>query len=313
MQRIIERLSPLKRLTDLKIARKTLIVLMVASLAGFILPVIAFFSMASIPSEVKQDTTLVNYDQRGSFDYLVYPKPSSLYGNLTAQSPVNWRYPAAIVDALKFTFSFKPVDNIPLSGHVDAALENPGIWQKNMRLVSGSSESGDLVLRFALDTGYIKGIFDDIEKGLNLNGQSRIVTLKAYIDGAGDGFTQTLTIKLGGDIIEVGSDLRLASRVGTGVFEHTAKVRSGPITNDYPIAMVNKVDFTFTFASLKAQSVAGLVDAVLENPGIWQKNVRLASGSAVGANFILNFSLDVASLQTLFDQFDSENGVIFAP
>ena len=81
---MLDRLSFRERLEGIRTARRTLLMLAVVNFAFLTLPLGAFFSVNALPAEIQKETALVSYEHKGSFDYLVYLKPSHLTG------PADW-------------------------------------------------------------------------------------------------------------------------------------------------------------------------------------------------------------------------------
>src|ERR1017187_1161190 len=127
--------------------------MIVLSLAGLVI-------FNSIPVQVKQETAQVNYSQNATFSYLIYLKPSYLYGPVPQIPLPNPQYPTAAVGTINFTYSFSPVAKGPESTYVEAVLENPGLWQKKINLVPDTSTSGDFSLSFSLDPDQMNSLFD---------------------------------------------------------------------------------------------------------------------------------------------------------
>jgi hypothetical protein len=77
---------------------------------------------------------------------------------------------------------------------------------------------------------------------------------------------------------------------------------------EFPQAVVENIAFTYSFQPSEAD-VSGTtrVEAVLENPGIWQKALELIPATATSGNFTLDFSLDTQQINNIFTQI--ENGI----
>jgi len=106
----------------------------IISLAVFVVSLPWLFVTYNLPTEVEQEVTLLGYEHQGRFDYLVYLKPSHLFGPPPQEPPPDSKYPAEIVDTIDFTFSYSPAELAPEMAYVDAVLETPGIWEKKIGL-----------------------------------------------------------------------------------------------------------------------------------------------------------------------------------
>jgi hypothetical protein len=119
----------------------------IAAGALAVLSLVGFLASGSGPDKVKQETTLVSYAQTGKFSYQVYLKPSFLYGPPPQDVPANVSLPLAATGNINFTYNFTPTNQAwSGSASVQAVLENPGIWQKRINLVSQSSVTGAFTL-----------------------------------------------------------------------------------------------------------------------------------------------------------------------
>ncbi|GAG79027.1 unnamed protein product, partial [marine sediment metagenome] len=65
----------------------------------------------TVPSEIEEQATVLNYEHKGEFDYLAYLHASYLFGDIPLETsletnegpvspPSNPKYPSEIIDAL---------------------------------------------------------------------------------------------------------------------------------------------------------------------------------------------------------------------
>jgi hypothetical protein len=80
----------------------------------------------------------------------------------------------------------------------------------------------------------------------------------------------------------------------------------------YPVAAIKSIDFTYSFITRESGVESVSIEAVLENPGIWQKTTPLVSQS-VSNNFTMPFSLDPEQINSLFAQIEKEIAVSESP
>ncbi len=81
----------------------------------------------------------------------------------------------------------------------------------------------------------------------------------------------------------------------------------------FPAAAVSTIDFTYRFTPAGKEPVRASVEAVLENPGIWQKKVTLAPEVRQTGSFRLFFSLDPAAMNRMFDEIEKQLGITASP
>jgi hypothetical protein len=84
-----------------------------------------------------------------------------------------------------------------------------------------------------------------------------------------------------------------------------------PVTaTQYPQAVVGNIAFTYSFKPTAANaSGTAWVEAVLENPSIWQKTLQLISSTITSGNFTLDFSLDTQQASQIFKAIADETGI----
>ncbi len=302
----------------------TCVVLLIVSLIGII---VAYGS----PVKVEQEISLLDYRHEGTFDYSVYLKPSYLFGPPPGELSPNPKYPARIVDTIDFTFTYNPVATTPAEVHIDAVLEQPGIWQKAIELVPPINLDGDSVTSFSINVDEINGIFDIIRAETGLFTSTDNLIIKAYVGTSVEDLVYSLPLWLGNTVLEVGSNLRTTLPYGTGEFDYvvhlkpnstfdtltltppplssttsTTILRSGDVilTN-----LVDSMDATYSYTFVPGGPVDQItsdveITAVLENE-FWSREFLLLSTEKAGG-FVVNFPLDLAYYTDLLAAIRSE-------
>lgn len=117
--------------------------------------------------------------------------------------------------------------------------------------------------------------------------------------------------------VRVQQKTALISYAQNGQFNYTIFLKPSdlygpaPVTTatvaEFPEAVVGNIDFSYNFQP-SAADVSGTarVEAVLENPGIWQKTLVLVPDTATSGNFTLNFSLNIPQISQIFTVIESE-------
>ena len=78
----------------------------------------------------------------------------------------------------------------------------------------------------------------------------------------------------------------------------------------YPQAVVGGIAFSYSFQPSAANpSGTAWVEALLENPGIWQKKLALVPNTSESGNYTLNFTLDMQQIAQLFTSIENETGL----
>jgi hypothetical protein len=291
--------------------------ILMASILVFIISLVGFFSLGAVPPQIQQEKTLVSYSQNSQFSYDIYLTPSHLYGPVPQATMPDAQYPAAVTGMIDFTYQFSPaVKTSSTSASIEAVLENPALWQKVVSLVPQTHTQGDLSLSFSLNPDQIGTLFDQIEKETGIAGSPRSLTLKADLSVDGKKSSQVLAINLDKNIIHISSNLQQINEAGKGEFAYVVKRKIVPPPPapeippvHYPVEIVKSLDFTFGFTSEKAVIGKAAVDAVIENPGLWQKSVPLAASVNYDGGLLSKFNLDIESLQTQFDDIEKETKI----
>jgi hypothetical protein len=78
----------------------------------------------------------------------------------------------------------------------------------------------------------------------------------------------------------------------------------------FPQNVVGDIAFTYSFLpAVVNTSGTAWVQAVLENPGVWQKTLELVPNTTTSGNFTLDFSLDTQQVAQIFKEIADETGI----
>lgn len=312
--------------------RRWLVVFSAILLVGLLVGLVSAYRA---PDMLEQETSLLEYQHRGEFDYEVYLKPSYLYGTPQQDLPPNQKFPAAIVDSIDFTFHYSPVADAPAEVWIDAVLQNPGIWQKAIELVPPTGIASDSDVSFSLDVDAINAVFDIVEGEIGITSTSRNVDISAFVGTAEEYSVYTLAIKLGATLIEVDNNLRIDQASGTGEFSYVVNLKPNSIYDTETIAspqspatssvtilgpgdiifpqLVDKIDITFDYSFGSDKSIEPIatdleIMVVLKAGDIWAKEFLLFEASESG-DFNVKFSLDLPYYLDMLKNIASETGV----
>jgi len=199
------------------------------TLAGALLvaSAVGLWHSFSAPSEV--EIPGASYEHKGQFDYLVYLKPSTLYG--TSIQPQEKKeteeetplvFFRDIIDEVQLAFSYKfdcsePTTGITNNVVVTIIAENPGMWRKEMRQVEESHKGKDFRVDFPLSLTRLDGIVDNIEEDIGIISRERNFVIRAVVHTmAGtvsgvtieDDFSHEITAILKEKTLELEGDLK---------------------------------------------------------------------------------------------------------
>ena len=202
--------------------------LLVISFLLLVVSLFAIYKAYSLPTEraVTEEVTLLGYQHEGKFDYLVYLKPSHLYGPEPQEPPPPppdlMKYPTGIIDRFDVTFNYRLVPDRTLAGtseevEVRAIVRSPGTSEeKEIILIPKTSKTGNFTIMFPLDISD-NATDNYITISDNISGNEIIITAYVYATlktEAGpifESFTQSLPIRARGPLIEVEGDLNHTS------------------------------------------------------------------------------------------------------
>lgn len=325
--------------------RPTVLIITLVLLAASIFGVYRAFTL---PTEIEENTTLLSYQHEGNFDYLVYLKPSYLFGTIpprTTGTPLpNPRYPAEMIDTfdLIFTYRFvadKPVAKTTHQVEVTAKVESAEGSQE-FSLVPKTTKTGDFTVDFSLDD------IDFTSTG--------VITVNAYVYTAAetdsgrlfDVFTHSLDIHPDGRLIEVDRDLSNSQTgFGQGIsyehrgeYDYEVNLKSdstfGAITLTPPPVtaaagapptilkpgdtiltnLVDRMDMTFAYYLESSRPVSPITEqvkivAILENPGYWSKDFVPVPLTLKQGDFSVSFPLDISQFTDSIKAIEQETGV----
>ena len=185
----------------------------------FIIALIGMMVGATLPLEVEQEESRLNYMHSGRFSYLVYLKPSYLFGpepEEPPEPPPSVLYPMAIIED-EIDMSFRYETDSPLQQEINqgvkiaAILQNGDLWQKELELVPVTDKTGGFKVEFVLDLDEIHELFDTIDEETDVNTRKREITIVATV-GLGERLesetlVQSLPITISETVLEIGGEL----------------------------------------------------------------------------------------------------------
>jgi hypothetical protein len=205
----------------------------------FIISLVGMLAGSTLPPQVEEEVPLLLYEHNGRFDYLVYLKPSYLFGpepKEESEPPPNLQYPTALIEK-EIDMIFRYETDSPLFQEInqgvkiEAVLKSGDLWQKTIELVPVTNKTGNFKVEFKLDLDEINELFDIIDEETEIRTSTREVTLVATV-GLGEhleseSFVQSLPIILNKSTLEIGSNLveMVLSSTGSvearGTFDYT--------------------------------------------------------------------------------------------
>jgi len=282
---------------------------------------------------------LVEYQQEGAFDYVVYPKPSYFYDNLvslvsTEPEPI----PVNSIEQFDVSFTFQSASAASEGLQVNVILENKGVWKKTVNLVDENSASIRSV-SFPLDIRYFQDMADRINDEIGISSSSHDLTLQAVVsngatllDGTRVDFVQLLPIKMTDTLVSIGDSLTLTRGDTTGQFGYQVQLGEnalyGPITITSPALpaspgdalgpediiffnIIDGMEVTFSYRLLTSSPVSQAntevkIEAIAANPAEWSKTFILIPPTPEEAEFAISFPLDIDQFNTVFDTIQEE-------
>lgn len=193
-------------------------IFLIASLFGVI-------KAFTLPTEVGEKVTVLNYEHRGEFDYVARVKAAYLYGDISLetsaslqvpQNPASTpKYPIELTDRFNMTFAYrllpdKPVKGISEQVEVKATLQKLGADAEEIILVPTTNQTGDFSASFSVNASQIAS--------------STATTITAFVYATirtdttpiFESFRQSLTIRPNGPLFEVDKSLTASQQASFG-------------------------------------------------------------------------------------------------
>jgi len=222
--------------------RRVLLVVVVAMLvaSGF-----GIQKAYSRPLEVEEETVLLGYQHKGSFDYVARLKSAYLYDDIALEdSPYSTsavaspsapqakpKYPCDLVQKadMSFAYSFTPDQDVTVQTaeqvEVKALIDRPGTAREERVLVPLTDAAGDFTVYFSFT-------------GEELTAATTTITADVYttVESLPDGpmfesFSQSLTITSKGPLLEISSPLTGSQRATFGGLSYQQAGEFGYVMN----------------------------------------------------------------------------------
>jgi hypothetical protein len=166
--------------------------LKIGSLVGMsVLLIASIFGVSkafSLPSTIEQSITVMSCEHSGTFDYLVYLKPNSLYGDVvpTEEEAVSMVFFRNIIREVQLAFSYKfdssqSLADVTNEVVVSIIAANPGLWQKEIPQLEETRVGTEFAVNFPLNLNYLDGIVDDIEEDIGIASSTRNFIIRAVV------------------------------------------------------------------------------------------------------------------------------------
>jgi len=318
---------------------------LILSLIVLLASIFGVYKAFTLPLEIEEHATLLNYEHEGRFDYLVYLKPSYLFDDILPETaakspPSNPKYPTEIIDRLNMTFAYRFVPDEPVT-KVSQQVEVKAVLDKEeVILVPTKTRTGDFTVKFSLDASQLAS--------------TSTITITAYVYATVETdtgpifetFSQSLAMQSNGPLLEVDKDLT-SSQDGSfgglsfeqiGVFDYSIRLKSdsafGAITLKPPSvtppiessskilapgdtlfsSLIDTMDATIYYEFTWDQPLTGLTEegtitAILENPEVWSKTFVLVPLTKKSGDFSTSFPMDINHFTEMLEAIRSETGV----
>jgi len=174
----------------------------------------------------------VSYEHKGNFDYTVYLKPNTLYGEFI---PLEEKEPEEtepveeaplvffrdIIEDVRLAFSYRfdcdeSTTSVTNDVTVTIIAENPGMWQKEMKELEETHGGKEFRVDFPLSLSRLDSVVDDIEEDIGITSSRRNFVIRAVVHTTAktasgktieDDFSHEITAILGSKTLEMEGDL----------------------------------------------------------------------------------------------------------
>jgi hypothetical protein len=188
-------------------------------LAVLLALIFGVYKAFTLPTEIGERVTVLNYEHIGEFDYIAYLNASYLFDDISLETspqnpPSNPKYPIEIIDTFDMTFTYrfvsdKPVTKISEQVEVKAVLHKP-FMQEEVILVPTINQTGDFTVSFSVNAS-------DIASSPSTTIKANVYTTVETDTGPMfESFTQSLAIQSEGPLLEVSRDLTNTQQASFG-------------------------------------------------------------------------------------------------
>lgn len=198
----------------------------------------------TLPTEIEEQVTALNYEHKGEFDYLAYlhasylfddiPLETSLETNESPESPPSTpKYLSEIIDTFDMTFTYrlvpdKPVTKISEQVEVKAVLNKPEVGPEEVILVPTTDLTGDFTVSFSMDASELASSATTTIKA------NVYTTVETDTGPMFESFSQSLAIQSRGPLLEVSRDLTNTQQASfgelsyeqSGEFDYSVRLKS---------------------------------------------------------------------------------------
>jgi len=185
--------------------------------------IVGVYKAFTIPTEIEEQVTVLNYEHTGEFDYIAYLNASYLFGDIPLEatepspisSPTAPKYPIEIIDWIDMSFTYRLVPDgtvreISEQVEVKAVLNKPGVGAEEVILVPTTTQTGDFTVNFSLD---LNDITSSSATTIEANVYTTVKTDKGPVF---ERFTQKLTIWTREPLLEMDKELGTTERASFG-------------------------------------------------------------------------------------------------
>lgn len=322
--------------------------LMIVFLALFAVSLVFFFIARSLPAETEEENVLLNYEHQGSFDYTIYLKPSYLFGPPPTEETENPKYPAEIIDDIEFTYRYSPLQPATEVVDIDGILSNENIWEKRVKVLPYTRQSGEFIVRFDLDIDEIEEMYDEIEEEIGIGSSPHVYTLEVHITTANNqDFVHSLPVQLGSTLIEIPADLTHTDVWGSGEFSYEISLKDNAIWGESAVLvppeppetaspwvtlkpgdiiffnLIDRMDMSYSYlfrsdqpaenvvSDMQIKVVIEAVSGGMEEDSetvLWSKEYPLLTTTGKGGKVETDFPLDYLYYSDMIDTIRSETG-----
>ena len=300
--------------------KATIRTLLIVSAVLLIISLVNVIAAFVPPTEVEQETKILECEHQGEFSYRAYQKDSYLFNDILPETSP--KYPIEFANRFNMTFTYRLVPDqdelvTRISEEVEVVLFKESGQTEEVVLVPSTLQTGTSTVSFSLDASELA------------TGPTTTITANVYATVETDNgpifesFTQSLTIESEGPFLEVAGNLSSTQQsfIGElsfrqiGEFDYSVLLKSdspwGAITIGPPslssailgpgetifLNLLDRIDVTFNYrlaSDRPLNQVASDVEitAVLEGTGLWSKIIPLVSAERSG-NFEISFTLDL--------------------
>lgn len=203
------------------VRRLLLILISIVLLAS----IFGVYKAFTLPTEIEEEITLVNYEHKGEFDYLAYIEACYLFDDIPLETaepdepspespPAKPKYPIEMINKIYIFFHYCFVPDKPVWGISEEVEVKARLGGEEVILVPKKTTTEEFTVGFSLDASEL-----DLSSDITITAYV-YTTVETHAGPIFESFAQSLAIRSKGPLLEVDRDLTSSQRASFGEWNY---------------------------------------------------------------------------------------------